>query len=133
MGFSSQEYRPKEVARRWKIHPIWRGIGCALILIIPIMAWLGAQILLPQVPNMRVLQEADQTITFPRSGIPDLDKYIIKVNQYAQKNGLTLGQLYLTLALIILGFGVLSFLYAIVYRIAGPARYGPFDVPPDKV
>jgi hypothetical protein len=28
---------------------------------------------------------------------------------------------------------VMAFLYSVLYRVAGPPRYGPFDVPPNKV
>ncbi len=45
MGFSSKKYRKEQQDRRWEIHPIWRGIGCALILLIPIMAWFTARLI----------------------------------------------------------------------------------------
>ena len=35
MGFSSQKYRKERQERPWVIHPVWRGIGCALILLNP--------------------------------------------------------------------------------------------------
>jgi hypothetical protein len=37
-----------------------------------------------------------------------------------------------TAALLILGFGVLTVLYAVVYRLFGPPRYSPLDAPMPK-
>jgi hypothetical protein len=30
-----------------------------------------------------------------------------------------------------IGFGILSLIYPVFFKAAGPSRYGPFDVPPD--
>jgi hypothetical protein len=42
-----------------------------------------------------------------------------------------IGQLFFTVILSFIGFGVLAFAYAILYKMAGPPRYGPFDIPPN--
>jgi len=31
---------------RTRIHPIWRGVGCAIIILFPIIGWLGSTLLL---------------------------------------------------------------------------------------
>ncbi|MDI6814327.1 MAG: hypothetical protein QMD10_12455, partial [Desulfitobacteriaceae bacterium] len=34
--------RPPAKERPWTVHPIWRGIGCLMFLIIPVMSYAGA-------------------------------------------------------------------------------------------
>ncbi|HLE51688.1 MAG TPA: hypothetical protein VI755_06475 [Anaerolineales bacterium] len=34
--------------------------------------------------------------------------------------------------LIVIGFGLLTVLYALMYRLFGPPTYGPLDVPPER-
>jgi len=36
----------------------------------------------------------------------------------------------LTIVLIVIGFGILTVVYAIFFRLIGPPRYGPLDSPP---
>ncbi len=40
--------------------------------------------------------------------------------------------LMLTLILSLLGFTLLTALYALVYQFIGPSRYGPLDAPPER-
>jgi hypothetical protein len=133
MGFSSQQYKRGSQDRPWKVNPVWRGIGCILILIIPIMSWFATTIILRS--NLRQLFPREfYTVYFvPFSHIPEVDKVITQVNQYLLSSKLVFGQVFLTIILSVIGFGILAFVYAILYRLAGPPRYGPFDVPPNKI
>lgn len=114
--FSSQSRMPD---KPWEIHPIWRGIGCLMMVIIPIMSYAGAVLLvrLNQENNwVPVPRELAQTITLPMIGdIPNL-----------------FGVLIVTVLLMIVGFGLLTILYSILYSIVGPPRYGPLDAPPER-
>ncbi len=132
MGFSSQQYRKERQERAWKINPAWRGIGCILCLIIPIMAWVGASVLLQSGLNLPLAQEMTKVVVIPTIRIAVIDRYIVQVNQFFQANGFTEGQLIVTIIFLFVGYGLLAFIYAVLYKIAGPPRYGPFDVPPIK-
>jgi hypothetical protein len=33
--------------------------------------------------------------------------------------------------LTLVGFGLITVLYSLIYRLVGPSRYGPFDAPPE--
>jgi hypothetical protein len=49
MGAKYREYQPNRgISRkeRQRIHPVWRGVGCALMVLIPIIAFAGANVLL---------------------------------------------------------------------------------------
>lgn len=110
--------RPEMKPRPWKVHPIWRGIGCLMLIIIPVLSYAGAVLLVQEnftrhwVP---LPPELAATITLPFLGsIPNL-----------------FARLLVTLVLIFVGFAGMSAVYAIIYSIAGPPRLGPLDAPPD--
>jgi hypothetical protein len=112
-------YTRKEDLRPWKIHPIWRGIGCVLIVVLPIMAYAGATLLVQaNVDNgwIRMPVEAVRTVDLPLIGsVPYL---------YAN--------LALAAVMLLIGYGVVIIIYSGLFRAVGPPRYGPFDAPPPK-
>jgi hypothetical protein len=99
-------------------NPVWRGIGCILFLITPIIAFLIAN----EVMNAGLVQ---QYIYIPPTlrntfTLPGLE---ITFTYFYATLLLTAG---VTVALFALFFVV----YALVYRVIGPSPYGPTDVPP---
>jgi hypothetical protein len=128
MGFSSQQYKRGSQDRPWKVNPIWRGIGCILILIIPIMSWYATTIILRSYLSRLFPLTFYKVFFVPYSHISEIDKVITQVNQYLLGSKLVFGQVFLTIILSVIGFGILAFVYAILYRLVGPPRYGPFDV-----
>jgi len=133
MGFSAQKYRKEEKERSWEIHPVWRGIGCALIIIIPIMAWYAASLILQTNKQIPLPPEMIRPITIKYSQVPQIDQIIGGFNHYTISHNLTVGQFLLAVFLTFIGFGILSLVYAVLLRAAGPSRYGPFDVPPNAM
>ncbi len=133
MGFSSQQYRRQKEQKPWKINPVWRGIGCVLLLIVPIMAWYATNLFLQSNQKMVLPWELTKVVAIPFTKIAEIDRVILSINHYFASTGFVFGQVFFTIIFSIVGFGVLAFLYAILYRVAGPPRYGPFDVPPNKV
>jgi hypothetical protein len=104
--------------RPWKVHPIWMGIGCLLLILIPIISYAGAALLVQANIEARwIAVSADlmRTITIPVLGlkIPHL-----------------LANLLAAFVLALIGFGVLMIIYAIIYSIIGPEKYSPLDSPP---
>ena len=106
MGYT-REYltRPQMKKRPWKVHPIWRGIGCILIVLVPILSYIGAVILVEMntveswVPSPAVLM---QTVSVPFLDVP-------------------VSHLYANLV----ATGVL-----ILISIVGPSELGPLDAEP---
>jgi hypothetical protein len=109
-------YQPK--SRRTiipPIHPVWRGIGCFLLILLPIVAFAGAKILVQTNSRQRWVQMPSELMgafTLP----------IIGRVFYAD--------LALTVILIVIGFAILTVAYSVIYRIIGIPRYGPLDSPP---
>lgn len=114
-------------------HAIWRGIGCIMVLIIPAISiaagietvnygltekWTFPVQLLgyPKMPDFFYKSSGLMTIFTPITRIP---------NFYAHA---AVSFLYM----VAIG-GVISVLYAFVYNMVGPSRYGPTDAPPPKI
>ena len=97
------------------VHPVWRGIGCFLLILLPIISFAGAKLLVQANGKQRWVQmPVELTRSFP---LPMIGRVL-----YAD--------LALTVILIVIGFAILTVGYAIVYRIIGIPRYGPLDSPP---
>ena len=108
---------PAAKPRPWRIHPIWRGIGCLILILLPIIAFAGAKVLV-QMNSRRnwvsISKELAGSIVVP----------VIGRVLYAD--------LAVMIILIVIGFGLLTVLYALMYRLFGPPTYGPLDVPPER-
>lgn len=122
--YDKASYRTPPPTRPWKIHPIWRGIGCLWFLISPVLAYAIASLLVNY--DMK-------TGFFP---IPaDLTRAVtIPLARFLPINNLVIPQLYgnlmVTALLLLVGFGVVMVIYAIIYSVMGPKRLGPLDAPP---
>ena len=121
MGKYSVEYRrdiPEKKLPK-KVHPIWQGIGCTLLVLIPILSYAGAVLLVQanrQQGWLYVPPELSQAVVVPMMGyVPYL---------YAN--------LLAAFVLMLLGFGILTVFFSIVYSMIGPPRYGPLDAPPER-
>lgn len=114
-------------------HAVWRGIGCLMMILIPILSialgyetinfgigkkWtipyqlLGSPSMPDLIYDVRILRQ----LTFPIRQIENFYGYALASVIY----------------MIIIG-GIISVIYAAVYRAVGPSRYGPFDAPPPKI
>jgi hypothetical protein len=111
--FESRQAQP----RPWDVHPIWRGIGCIMMLIVPVLSYAGAVLLYEQnltAKWVRVPRDLTQTVSIPGVGaVPHLFANLI-----------------VTVLLMLLGYAVFIVLYAVIFRLVGPPRYGPVDSPP---
>ncbi|PKO18415.1 MAG: hypothetical protein CVU39_02970 [Chloroflexi bacterium HGW-Chloroflexi-10] len=93
-----------------RIHPIWRGIGFALIILIPIMAYFTALLLID-------LNYQNGWMAIPRDLLVQ------------GKDSMLLIKAILTLVISLLLFLILQIITFFLFRILGPSRYGPLDVP----
>ncbi len=130
MGNKYAKYEYKQIkARRWKVHPIWRGIGLVLIILVPILSWSGAYLLVRENFKNRWFEvpvELMKSVNFA-----PLLHYVPQLGGVVDSIGrIYYADLALTVLFIAVGFGLLTILYGILYRTMGPERYGPVDAPP---
>ena len=113
-------------------HPIWRGIGCLMIVLIPIMSYaLGV---------FTVEYGIAQKWPIPRQFlgharfpdfIRDIDVLRPLTNAIMSIQNLPGYLAFAFIYIVVLG-ALISFAYAVAYRLVGPPVYGPMDVPPPK-
>lgn len=123
--FQKYHKSPLEKPRPWDIHPVWRGIGCLLLLIIPVMAYAASVILvdlnatngwLPSPYSlMRPIRIPFLGLLYPPLGEPIPHLW---------------ANLLVTVLLSLLGFALFVAFYSVIYSLIGPPRYGPLDAPP---
>jgi amino acid transporter len=93
------------------VHPIWNGIGFALIILTPILAYFGAMELLN-------LNTRYQWVRIPQ-----------ELMMYKLPDHLILVKAILIIALILLIGAIFSAITFFLYSLFVPTRYGPMDVP----
>jgi hypothetical protein len=118
--YNKFEHKSRGQSRPYKIHPIWQGIGCLMLIIIPIMSYVGAVILVREnltqhwLPAPAILM---QTVFIPVVGLSVPHLY---------------ANLLTALLLALCGFAILTMLYGVLYSAIGPSRYSPVDAHPDE-
>lgn len=112
--------------------PIWRGIGCLMIVLVPVISYAAAEVTMPFFLN-RGLVPRELLFT------PQVPEWLRAVPVLAQAFRFLFGRyailatLGLTFLYIIFFAGILTVIYAFMYRMATPSRYGPMDAPPPRV
>jgi hypothetical protein len=112
---------------------IWRGIGCLLMILVPVIAWMlasatieqGLQLGWPMPYQLMGYAVMPRALWGIQGMAPVLSFLEAQPHLYAD--------LLLCLAYTILGGALISVIYSFVYRIVGPPRYGPLDAPPPRV
>jgi len=122
----------RQAPKRDQPHPIWRGIGCLTMIIVPLISYAVAKI------SIDYGLEHGWPIPYQLLGSPRLPDLVYDVPVLFQIFGRLTSWTHMyaylaaTLLLTILLGGILSFGYAVVYAIIGPSRWGPLDIPPPK-
>ena len=114
-------------------HPIWRGIGCFMMLLIPAISIASGS----AVVNYGI----NHSWPFPYQlmGLPRLPDLFYKSNglMIILSPIVSINNFYAiaTASIIFMIFlgGLISLVYAVVYSATGPSRYGPTDAPPPKI
>jgi hypothetical protein len=134
MGRYEYGVRRRTAEKQKEPHPIWRGIGCLMIILLPIISYALADATIQAGIDARWSFLPYELLGRPQ--FPDI------VWDYWQISRLVypitkIDNLYANLALaffyLVIFGGLASLGYAIIYRYLGPSRYGPQDVPPPKI
>lgn len=133
MGKYSTYARRPPRPPRGVVHPVMRGIGCIMIVVIPILAY-GLSVLV-----------VDYAV---RSGWPIPPEWLAPPNfpplllrlrgvagllAFFQTQPRLIAHLVFTVAISVVIGGLMAVIFGYIYQIFGPPRYGPTDAPPPKV
>jgi len=133
MGKYSSHARQAPKRQSAGVHPLMRGIGCIMIMVVPILAY-GASILLvnygighgwPIPPNW-LGAPTFHPLLWRLQGIAVVLTYL-----QAQNN--LIANIIFAIAITVVVGGIMSMIYGYIYTIFGPPRYGPTDAPPERV
>lgn len=130
---SRYDHFRKREERPWKVHPVWRGIGCIWMILVPILSYAGAWIFTRQ--NFRngwlpLTEELSRKISLPVYDFSFLTfplDFNILVRWLPGQPLYNIDILFFV-AFLFLGFGIFSVVYAWLYRTMTPGR-SPFDAP----
>jgi hypothetical protein len=130
MGKYSSFSRPAAKPRNRGVHPVMRGIGCIMIVVVPILAY-GAAVLL-------VDYTMAHSALIPRAwyGPPTIHPLLWKLQGLAPalhflraQNNLEAYLIFAAVITAVIG-GIMSIIYGYLYSVFGPPQYGPQDAPP---
>jgi hypothetical protein len=133
MGKYSSYSHQKEKPRNVGVHPVMRGIGCIMIILVPILSY-GIAVLLvnygfshgwPIPPNWYG-PPTIHPLLLRLDGLRPIWDFLI------QQDNL-IANLIFTVAIIVVIGGIMSVIYGYMYTLFGPPRYGPMDVPPIRI
>lgn len=106
------QYQSKPVKpKRRGLHPVWRGIGFALMVVTPIISYAGALVLLSENAKRGWVAIPVELLS------PFFDSMLYV-------------KIILTLALTLAIYAIFALLTALLYDLLAPSPYGPTDVPP---
>jgi cytochrome b561 len=114
-----------------RLHPIWRGIGCILLVIVPLLAF-GIMVL--SVPALiatgKVPLQLQGYVHFPPwvSKVPIIASITAFISSI---HNLWVDLIVFFVILLILA-AISSLLYALVYPLVSPPRYSEKDAPPPR-
>lgn len=112
--------------------PIWRGIGCLLIVLIPLVAYATAELTFPALQERNLIPR--ELLFTPQS--PDwlrIAPVLVQIYQGLFGRYGILAILMLTFIYILVFGGILTVVYAYLYKLTAPSRYGPMDAPPPRI
>ena len=113
------------------LNPIWRGIGCILIIVVPLLAfWMMLVLVPPIIATGKVPYQLVGRVHFPEWAFKF--KIVGLVATFISSiDNLWISIITFFVMLVILT-GFMSLPYAILYSLIGPARYTEMDAPPTK-
>lgn len=124
--------RPTYLYKERPTHPIWRGFGCLLLLLLVVISYAASDLLINYgvkhrwaIPPSLLGRMRPPAFLWKSVALRPLLNFI-----YGQTN--LAAKLALAVLLFFLLFGLVSLIYAILYRIMGAPKYGPTDAPPMK-
>jgi hypothetical protein len=131
MGKYTKFQRPAMTKSR-EIHPIWRGIGCLMMVVIPLVSYAGAVKIVEYglAHNWPFPASFLGYILFPQwvGRAPVLPFLLSPISHFKNMGAV----LVIMLGLIVLLAALFSTVYAMIYRTMGPSHYTAIDAPPSK-
>lgn len=120
-------------ARNLGVHPVMRGIGCIMMIVVPLLSYGIALFLVdygirhgwPLPPNW-LEPVSIHPLLLSLRGLEPVWNFLLRQDNL-------IAVLVFTIAIIVVIGGLMSVLYGYIYTLFGPPQYGPQDAPPIRV
>jgi hypothetical protein len=125
------KYQRKSTPRR-QMSPVWRGIGCLMIIIVPILSYIISHALLQEAKRLNLVPPGLLGyIHFPSwvVGVPVLD-FLARFFSSLKDLG---GNIIFFVVVLFILTGLVSLIWSMIYQVIGPPRYTEVDAPPSRV
>lgn len=117
-AYQREASREEREARR-QVHPIWRGVGFALIILIPILSYAATEVILQQ-------NAMNQWFPMPFDLVAKRGDFLYNGDPWLYF------KIILTITIMLVLYAVLTMVTFIINSLFAPPRYGPLDAPPIK-
>ena len=128
-----RSYERKVPPSRNEPHPIWRGIGCLIILIVPVLSFGISTILLQLAPSLGIQLPVE---LLGRPLMPDFMFQVpglVRILTWIQSLDNFYAILVGTFSITVILASLLALGYATIYRFIGPPRYSSLDAPSSNI
>ena len=105
---------------RPEIHPIWRGVGFGMMVLIPIISYFATELLIAQNAISQWVVVPPDLLAHPGTHL----WFITVTDPYLYI------KIVMTIALALVIYVIFLFITYAAQRLFGPSRYGPMDAPP---
>jgi hypothetical protein len=111
-------------------HPVWRGIGCLIILIVPVISFALSMVTVDYAVNQGIQIPVELT------GYLVMPAFILNIPGLGKLASIIQGQYYLyayillTIFYIVVVSGLIALIYAFMHRATGNSRFSKLDAPP---
>lgn len=133
MGKYTTHSRQAPKRRSYGVHPVMRGIGCIMMIVVPILAYGLALFLVDYgirrgwpIPANWLQPITIHPLLFKLQGLTPVWNFLL-----VQDN--LIAVVVFTIAIIVVIGGLMSIIFGYLYSLFGPPRYGPLDAPPIRV
>lgn len=119
--------------RNLGVHPVMRGIGCIMMIVVPLLSYGIALFLVDYgirqgwpLPPSWLEPISIHPLLLSLGGLEPVWNFLLRQDNL-------IAVLVFTIATIIVIGGLMSVLYGYIYTLFGPPQYGPQDAPPIRV
>lgn len=127
MGKYAARNKPEMPRVNREVHPVMRGIGCLMMVIVPIISFAASTVIINYLP-IPLPPEIRTAIDLP-AWVYNLNG-LTSVFQYIESQPLLIAYIIFTVLISVLLFTIMAIVYGFIYKAFGPSQYGPLDEPP---
>ena len=116
-----------------QISPVWRGIGCIMIVVVPLLSYALAAW------TVGFAASKNWPMPYQLMGFPVMPALLFKsdalipILTFIQAQQDLYAKLLIAVIYVVLFGALLSLIWSMAYKVIGPPRYGPLDAPPSRV